>query len=116
MFTLIDRGFTFAIAHPRGDGDLGHDWYEQGKYEQKLNTFLDTRTCIQFLIDSGYTRVGSIALKARSAGGLIAGNAIFWTSDVEHIPLVSAIVAQVPFTDPITDLIDKFVPWTAYEW
>ena len=113
-FPLINRGVLIAICHPRGDGDLGSQWYMDGKYEKKANTMIDTRACVEGLVEMGYVERGRIALKARSAGGLIAGDSIFWKENEE--PLVDVVVAEVPFIDPIFDLIDESVPWTAFEW
>ncbi|KAK6091059.1 ribosylnicotinamide kinase, variant 2 [Batrachochytrium dendrobatidis] len=115
FFPLVDRGVLIAICHPRGDGDMGSQWYKDGKYEAKINTMSDTRKCIQELVKLGYSKPGAIALKARSAGGLIAGSAISWIWE-DQTPMVNAIVAQVPFVDPIFDMLDESVPWTAFEW
>nr|KAJ3423162.1 hypothetical protein HK105_001288 [Polyrhizophydium stewartii] len=115
LFSLLDRGVLVAVCHPRGDGDLGAWWYTQGKYESKANTFADTRGCLMGLIDQGFAREGSIALKGRSAGGLVAGDAIRWMRDGRG-PYANVVIAQVPFVDPIADLVDPSVPWTPFEW
>ncbi|KAJ2999080.1 hypothetical protein HDV02_003610 [Globomyces sp. JEL0801] len=112
-FSFLDRGYIWAVCHPRGDGDMGASWYMKGKYEFKENTFLDVQSCINFLVDKGRVDPNVIALKGRSAGGLIAGDAIV-SKSYKHKP--AAVVAHVPFIDPIYDLIDETVPWTAYEW
>eukprot|EP00842_Homolaphlyctis_polyrhiza_P002919 jgi/Hompol1/3628/HPOL_003308-RA len=125
-FPLLDRGILIAVCHPRGDADMGGDWYQvgfeivlskraqtelqlnpmlptqQGKFDDKSNTFKDTRACLKALVDLG-------------AGGLIAGNAISWKQDGVGAA-ADAIVGMVPFIDPIHDLIDPSVPWTAFEW
>ncbi|KAH6570375.1 hypothetical protein BASA50_003017 [Batrachochytrium salamandrivorans] len=115
FFPLVDRGVLIAICHPRGDGDMGSAWHTDGKFENKGNTFTDTRRCLEGLVNAGYSKPGSIALKARSAGGLIAGNAISWKWETTDL-MVKAVIAQVPFVDPIFDLLDESVPWTAFEW
>jgi oligopeptidase B len=111
VFPLVDRGIAYAICHPRGDGDLGASWYKDGKYENKRNTFLDTQDCIDGLVKAGIAKAGHVVLYARSAGGLVAGYSI--THFNQH---VAAIVSQVPFIDPVQDMSDPKVPWTAYEW
>jgi oligopeptidase B len=111
VLPLVNRGMAYAICHPRGDGDLGASWYKGGKYENKRNTFLDTQDCISGLVKAGIAKSGQVVLYARSAGGLVAGHSI--THFNQH---VAAIVSQVPFIDPVQDMSDPKVPWTAYEW
>ena len=89
---------------------MGSKWYMDGKYENKLNTFKDTQDCIDELVSMKIAAFGKIALLTRSAGGLIAGYAI------NNLRSIAAIVTQVPFIDPIGDLIDESVPWTVYEY
>jgi oligopeptidase B len=104
---------VWAICHCRGDADQGASWYTNGKFESKNNTFLDVASCITHLVDVGLVDSGRIALLGRSAGGLVVGNAIL--SEVfKYRP--KTVIGQVPFIDPIYDLIDPTVPWTAYEW
>lgn len=81
-----------------------------GKYENKINTYLDTQDCIDGLINMNIASIGKVALMTRSAGGLVAGYAI------NHPKNISVVVTQVPFIDPIGDLIDEKVPWTIYEY
>ncbi len=90
---------------------MGYQWYQLGKYEHKMNTYLDTKACISFLVEKGVTKRGMVALKGRSAGGIVAGNAI-----VDQDSLADVVIAHVPFIDPVYDLLDSTVPWTAYEW
>ncbi|KAI8809182.1 prolyl oligopeptidase family-domain-containing protein [Cladochytrium replicatum] len=111
LLPLLRRGFLVATCHPRGDGDLGARWYENGKGSLKQNTFEDVRRCLEDLVERGYTKAGRIVFKGRSAGGLVAG-----TVAERYAGLVRAVVAQVPFVDPVADMIDVSVPWTAYEW
>ena len=89
---------------------MGAAWYKSGKYDNKMNTFHDTEQCIKALIDQGLALKGKIAIYSRGAGGLVAGYAI------NHFPFVDVVASQVPFVDPIQDMIDDKVPWTAYEW
>lgn len=76
IFSLLDRHFIWVICHPRGDGDMGSKWYSTGKFDLKRHTFEDTNSCILKLIRDKFTNDGMIVLKGRSAGGLVAGNAI----------------------------------------
>ncbi|KAJ1534304.1 hypothetical protein HK096_004049 [Nowakowskiella sp. JEL0078] len=110
---LLDRGILIAVCHPRGDADLGMKWYYQGKYENKINTFIDVNLCLDYLIQKK-SRKGWIAFMGRSAGGLIAGNII--NKGALHDGIVKAVVSLVPFVDPIFDLLNEKVPWTAFEW
>ncbi|KAJ3343362.1 hypothetical protein HDU93_008727 [Gonapodya sp. JEL0774] len=117
IFPLLDRGIAIAICYPRGDGVLGASWYNEGRAENKPNTFSDMRDCVRHLIASGFAAEGRIVVNGRSAGGLIAG----WTanhlgfSDVTGAPYVKAIVGDVPFVDPFDEL-DQSYPWVPFEW
>ncbi|KAJ3322621.1 hypothetical protein HDV06_002835 [Boothiomyces sp. JEL0866] len=113
IFPLVQRGYVWAVCHPKGDGDVGRNWYLNGKYEKKKNTFLDVQRCIDYLVSLNKVNPNCISLKGRSAGGLVAGNAIisnFFTTKFE------TVIANVPFIDPIYDMLDETVPWTSYEW
>ncbi|KAJ3411966.1 hypothetical protein HDV05_001444 [Chytridiales sp. JEL 0842] len=119
IFPLLDRGIVVTSCHPRGDGDMGRRWYLDGKYEKKIHTVIDTRDCLEYVVDHGLTKKGKIALHGRSAGGLVVGNAINrWSAfSLDQLSAyVKVVVAQVPFIDPVSDMIDPSVPWTAYEW
>ncbi|RKO89705.1 hypothetical protein BDK51DRAFT_17965, partial [Blyttiomyces helicus] len=123
IFPLLSRGLLYAICHPRGDADLGAQWYRQGKFERKWNTFSDVRDCLHGLVDMGLAARGRIAVKGRSAGGLVAGNVALRWGFVDGIEdrmgedsLASVVIAQVPFVDPVLDMIDETVPWVPYEW
>jgi oligopeptidase B len=111
VFPLLDRGFVWAICHPRGEGDLGTRWYSGGKYQFKENSFLDTQACLEKLVSDGVADGSKLTLKGRSAGGLIAGQGI-----IDPKFNLKAVVGNVPFIDPIYDMIDVSVPWTVYEW
>ncbi|KAI8913526.1 prolyl oligopeptidase family-domain-containing protein [Gorgonomyces haynaldii] len=114
LFSFLERGILVAICHPRGDADLGMGWYEQGKMENKQNTMIDVQRCIQGLVDLNYVDRNKIGFKGRSAGGLIAGSAMNWFKDGK--PILKAVVAHVPFVDPVLDMSDTSVPWTIDEW
>jgi oligopeptidase B len=121
FFPLLDRGIAIAICHPRGDADLGTDWYLNGKGVHKENTFLDVGDCMHHLIQKGITSPGLIALKARSAGGLLAGyviNHYGWIPSMiqRDDAMVKVVIAQVPFIDPIRDMLNASIPWTPFEY
>lgn len=109
--SLLDRGVIFAIAHVRGDATLGWQWYEQGKFLQKKNTFTDFIACARYLIQEGYTTPERLAIHGRSAGGLLIGAVVNLAPE-----LFKCVVADVPFLDAIGSMIDSSVPWTAFEW
>ncbi|HEX8639588.1 MAG TPA: S9 family peptidase [Allosphingosinicella sp.] len=110
-FSLIDRGYAFAIAHIRGGDDLGYDWYLQGKLDRRTNTFNDFVDAARGLIAQNYTRAGNIAIQGGSAGGELMGAVV--NSDPE---LWGAVVADVPFVDVLNTMLDDTLPLTPGEW
>jgi oligopeptidase B len=109
--SMLDRGFVFAIAHVRGGGEMGRGWYEDGKFLNKTNTFTDFIACATHLIDQGYTSPDKLAIRGRSAGGLLIGAVLNARPD-----LFSCAVAQVPFVDVVTTMLDETVPLTVTEY
>jgi oligopeptidase B len=109
--SMLDRGFVFAIAHVRGGGEMGRGWYEDGKFLNKTNTFTDFIACASHLIDQGYTSASKLAIRGRSAGGLLIGAVLNSRPD-----LFSCAVAQVPFVDVVTTMLDETVPLTVTEY
>lgn len=109
--SLLDRGFVVALAHIRGGSELGRQWYDDGKFLKKKNTFLDFIACAEHLIDAGYTRKGEIAVMGGSAGGLLIGNVVN-----ERSELFKAAVAHVPFVDVINTMLDETLPLTTTEF
>ena len=109
--SLLDRGFVFAIAHVRGGGELGREWYESGKFLNKRNTFTDFIACARHLIDTGYTSSAKLAIRGRSAGGLLIGAVLNMEPD-----LFGCAVAQVPFVDALTTMLDEKLPLTVSEY
>lgn len=109
--SLLDRGMVFAVAHVRGGGELGRLWYENGKLLQKKNTFTDFISVARHLIDSGVTRPHNLVALGGSAGGLLMGAAANMAPD-----LFAGILAQVPFVDPLTTILDPSLPLTVTEW
>ena len=109
--SLLDRGFVFAIAHVRGGGEMGRQWYEDGKFLNKTNTFDDFIACAVELIDRGYTNPRQLAIRGRSAGGLLIGAVVNARPD-----LFACAVAQVPFVDALTTMLDESIPLTVNEY
>ena len=109
--SLLDRGFVYAIAHIRGGGELGRTWYDDGKMLHKKNTFSDFVACARHLAGQGWTSAGRLVARGGSAGGLLMG------ASVNEAPEAFAgIVAQVPFVDALTSILDPSLPLTVTEW
>ncbi|TRX28950.1 S9 family peptidase [Flavobacterium franklandianum] len=109
--TLLDRGFIFAIAHIRGGEDLGRQWYEDGKLLKKKNTFTDFIDCSKFVIEQKYTSPEHLYAEGGSAGGLLMGAIVNLAPELYH-----GIIAQVPFVDVITTMLDESIPLTTGEY
>lgn len=109
--SLLDRGFVCANAHIRGGGDLGRDWYEQGRVLTKKNSFTDFIASAEHLISEGYTSKDRLSIRGRSAGGLLMGSVVTMRPD-----LFRAVVAEVPFVDAINTMLDDTIPLTAGEF
>jgi oligopeptidase B len=109
--SLLDRGFVCAIAHVRGGGELGRAWYEQGRLEHKANTFTDFVACAEALVAEGYTTPDRLVARGGSAGGLLMGAVANLRPE-----LFAAIVAEVPFVDVVTTMLDPDLPLTITEW
>jgi len=108
---LLDRGVVYAIAHVRGGGELGRAWYEAGRLGNKENTFTDFIACAEHLVSIGLSAPGRIAARGGSAGGLLMGAVANLRPD-----LFAAVVAQVPFVDVLTTMLDADLPLTVTEW
>ena len=109
--SLLDRGFVFAIAHVRGGGEMGREWYENGRLLRKRNTFEDFIACAEHLIAQRYTVAERLAIRGRSAGGLLIGAVLSMRPD-----LFGCAVAQVPFVDALTTMLDDKLPLTVNEY
>jgi oligopeptidase B len=109
--SLLDRGIVFAIAHVRGGGEMGRLWYERGKLLEKKNTFTDFVAVARHLVDSGVTQPHQLVALGGSAGGLLMGAV---ANLAPH--LFAGILAQVPFVDPLTTILDPSLPLTVTEW
>ena len=111
VISLLERGFSFAIAHIRGGDDLGYHWYTAGKLQERTNTFNDFVDCAMHLIDSGYTQAGKIAIGGGSAGGELMGAVVNQAPE-----LFGAVAAHVPFVDVLTTMLNPDLPLTPMEW
>ncbi|ORA32300.1 S9 family peptidase [Mycobacterium aquaticum] len=109
--SLLDRGMVFAIAHVRGGGELGRPWYEHGKLLEKMNTFTDFIAVARHLIDTDLTRPQNLVALGGSAGGLLMGAIANMAPE-----LFAGILAQVPFVDALTTILDPSLPLTVTEW
>ncbi|QZH61070.1 S9 family peptidase [Mycolicibacterium farcinogenes] len=109
--SLLDRGMVFVIAHVRGGGELGRPWYEHGKLLEKTNTFTDFIAAARHLVDSGVTRPQNLVALGGSAGGLLMGAVANMAPE-----LFAGILAQVPFVDALTTILDPSLPLTVTEW
>jgi oligopeptidase B len=109
--SLLDRGMVFAVAHIRGGGEMGRLWYERGKLLEKKNTFTDFIDTARHLVDSGLTRPANLVALGGSAGGLLMGAVANMAPE-----LFAGILAQVPFVDPLTTILDPSLPLTVTEW
>ncbi|MFV0308358.1 MAG: S9 family peptidase [Desertimonas sp.] len=109
--SLLDRGWVWALAHPRGGGELGRQWYLDGKLLAKRNTFTDTIAATETLIDGGHVDGSRTTLRGGSAGGLLVGACLNLRPD-----LYRSAVAEVPFVDVVTTMSDPTLPLTAGEW
>ncbi len=109
--SLLDRGFVYALAHIRGGEELGRQWYEDGKLLQKKNTFTDFIACAEFLAQQGYTAPQKLFAMGGSAGGLLMGAIMNMRPDLFH-----GVVAQVPFVDVVTTMLDPNIPLTTGEY
>ena len=109
--SLLNRGFVYAIAHIRGGEYMGRQWYEDGKLFKKINTFTDFIDSSKFLINNKYTSPEHLYAMGGSAGGLLMGAVINMAPE-----LYNGVVAQVPFVDVITTMLDETIPLTTGEY
>lgn len=109
--SLLDRGFIYAIAHVRGGQEMGRRWYEAGRLLHKWNTFHDFIDVTQFLIANGYASAGRVYASGGSAGGLLIGAVINTAPQ-----LYAGAVANVPFVDIVTTMLDESIPLTTLEY
>jgi oligopeptidase B len=109
--SLLDRGVVYAIAHVRGGGEMGRRWYDDGKLMHKRNTFTDFIAAADHLVSTGYTSHQRLAIRGGSAGGLLIGAVVNLRPDLARVAL-----AQVPFVDVVTTMLDDTLPLTVTEY
>jgi oligopeptidase B len=109
--SLLDRGYVWALAHPRGGGELGRNWYLDGKLLAKPNTFDDMIACGEHLIATGIVDPDRLAIRGGSAGGLLVAACMTKRPD-----LFASVVAEVPFVDVVSTMSDPTLPLTVTEW
>lgn len=109
--SMLDRGVVFAVAHVRGGGELGRQWYEDGKLDRKRNTFTDFVACARHLVETGHTSPDRLVAEGGSAGGLLMGAVANLAPE-----LFAGVLADVPFVDALTTILDPSLPLTVIEW
>jgi oligopeptidase B len=109
--SLVDRGFVYAIAHIRGGKDKGFSWYEEGKRDKKTNTFADFIAVARYLDNSDFTSADKLIAQGGSAGGMLMGAVANMAPE-----LFAGIIAEVPFVDVLTTMLDDTLPLTPPEW
>ncbi|MBN0040637.1 S9 family peptidase [Cellulosimicrobium cellulans] len=109
--SLLDRGVVFAVAHVRGGGEMGRRWYDDGKTLAKRNTFTDFVAVARHLVDAGWTSPERLVAQGGSAGGLLMGAVTNLAPE-----LFAGVLAQVPFVDALTSILDPSLPLTVVEW
>lgn len=109
--SMLDRGFMFVIAHVRGGGDMGRLWYEHGKFFETGNRFTDFITCAEHIVEAGYTKPENLVIRGGSAGGLLVGAVANMRPD-----LFKSVVADVPFVDVLTTMLDTTQLLTVHEY
>jgi len=111
ILSLLDRGFVYAIAHIRGGGEMGRQWYENGKFLKKKNTFTDFVNCAEYLVNNKYTSKEKLVISGGSAGGLLMGAVTNLRPDLFKI-----VISKVPFVDVINTMMDPSLPLTVIEY
>lgn len=111
IYSLVDRGFVYAIANIRGGGELGESWFEDGRLLNKINSFTDFIACAEYLIQENYTASEYLTIFGGSAGGLLMGAVVNMRPD-----LFKAVIAAVPFVDVLTTMLDSSLPLTVPEY
>lgn len=111
VISLLDRGFVFALAHVRGGQEMGRWWYEDGKLLKKKNTFTDFIACTEYLVKEKYADPRRVFANGGSAGGLLMGAILNLRPD-----LFKGVIADVPFVDIITTMLDDSIPLTTNEY
>jgi oligopeptidase B len=111
IFSMVDRGVTFSVAHIRGGGEMGKAWHDAGRMMNKKNTFTDFIASAEYLLAQGYGAKDRLVIEGRSAGGLLMGVVLNMRPDLFHAALVG-----VPFVDVINTMLDESLPLTVPEF
>ena len=111
LFSLVDRGVVYAVAHPRGGGEMGKTWHDAGRMMNKKNTFTDFIACAEYLLSKGYGSKDKLVIEGGSAGGLLMGAVTNMRPD-----LFKAVIAKVPFVDVMNTMLDESLPLTVTEF
>ena len=111
LFSLVDRGVAYAIAHPRGGGEMGKTWHDDGRMMRKKNTFTDFIASAEYLVSKGYGSKDKLVIEGGSAGGLLMGAVTNMRPDLFH-----AVIAKVPFVDVMNTMLDESLPLTVTEF
>ena len=111
VISLLDRGVVYAIAHIRGGEEMGRSWYEEGKLLNKQNTFNDFVDVTRALVEQGYAAKERVGASGGSAGGLLMGAVANQAPDDYRV-----MMAQVPFVDVVTTMLDPSIPLTTNEY
>ncbi|MDD2423881.1 MAG: prolyl oligopeptidase family serine peptidase [Candidatus Cloacimonetes bacterium] len=109
--SLLDRGLIYAIAGIRGGGELGRSWYEDGKLQNKMNSFTDFIACLDYLQQKGFTTPAQTVIEGGSAGGLLMGAVTNLAPGAMRM-----VIASVPFVDLINTMLDDSLPLTSQEY
>ena len=111
IFSMVDRGIVYAVAHPRGGGEMGKTWHDRGRMMNKKNTFTDFITSAEYLVSKGYGSKDKLVIEGASAGGLLMGAVTNMRPDLFH-----AVIAKVPFVDVMNTMLDESLPLTVTEF
>ena len=111
ILALLDRGFSYAVAHIRGGGEMGKPWHDAGRMKNKMNTFTDFIDSAEFLIAQKYTSPDKLVIQGGSAGGLLMGAVTNMRPDLFRI-----VISKVPFVDVLNTMLDASLPLTVGEY
>ena len=111
ILPLLDSGIAYVLAHVRGGGEMGYQWYMDGKMSNKIKTFEDFIDCTLYLQDQGYCTPLTTYIQGRSAGGLLVGAVLNMRPD-----LYDSAITEVPFVDVVRTMSDPSIPLTTLEY
>ena len=111
VLSLLDRGFVYAIAHVRGGGLLGESWYREGRGRDKQHSVDDFLAVADALARDPAIDPARLFAMGGSAGGMLMGVAVNERPELFH-----GVIAQVPFVDVVTTMLDESIPLTTGEF